>query len=581
MSGRRTLVGAMPMIVSAIAGGAKTRVVWGPFDTASTDGREIRMPLLPLQDEHVEAYALGYAVHETGHVVDTDFNVDQGRGLTRALFLILEDARIEQNRMRHLPGARRWLENLAYALLRDGRIGASGPQDDVPDVLCAYLLTHLWAEMLQFHGLREAADVNRAMLLRSLPAQVLSDLDGIAFEVAGAADTASVKALAVRMMQVLQSLQDRQPAAQGADNGGDGQPGNANDKAADQAQDAKHDARQGDCRADTEQMAQGDLAAGAARSQGEQQQGGVPDMVLATALAELLDPDACPEGKDVGALIAAGLGQALQQARGGTNAGDGLFTSAPAVFDVVKVSDAQTLIREVRRESLAVRARLVEFMQHETRARTGNSRSGQHLARDAGLRLACRNQSIYERRKVVGKKVDTAIVLLVDMSVSMRGIKAEVARRAALALAVALEEISGVQLAVYSFGGERGAVQRVIRFGETLRQTAGRLASMVPAGSTPLAEALMVAHADALSANAERRIVLPVTDGEPDNRDAVRQMVRFGERRGIEHIGLGIGADAKPAEFFRNSSNIAQVDELPRALVAIAQAHMFRNRHAA
>lgn len=564
MSGRRTLMGALPMIVSAIAGGAKTRVVWGAFDTASTDGREIRMPLLPLQDEHVEAYALGYAVHETGHVVDTDFTVEPGQGLTRALFFILEDARIELNRMRHLPGARRWLENLAYALLRDGRIGAARPEDGVASVLCSYLLTHVWAEVLQFHGLRDAALESRELLLRALPIDVFSELESIAFEVANVPDTGGVKELAVRMVQVLQSLKDRQPPP----------PDESQDDQAqeDQPNDQNHDQPDADQAQDDQVLdpPPGDL-----------QQGDLPQDVVASALAELLDPDACPQGTDIGEQIAAGLGQVLQEARGRTNAGDGLFTSAPVVFDVNGTMGAQDLIRDVRRESLAVRARLAEFVQHETRARSGNSRSGQHLARDAGLRLACHNYAIYERQKVVGKKVDTAILLLVDMSISMRGHKAEVARRAALAMAVALEDIPGVQLAVYSFGGDRGDVLRVIHFGDALRRTAGRFRSMVAAGSTPLAEALMVAHADLLTVNAERRIVLPATDGEPNNKDAVHQMVRFGERHGIEHIGLGIGADAKPGEFFRNSFNIAQVDELPRALVAIAQAHMFQNRRAA
>lgn len=229
MSGRRTLMGALPMIVSAIAGGAKTRVVWGPFETASTDGREIRMPLLPLEDEHVEAYALGYAVHETGHVVDTDFNVEPGQGLTRALFFILEDARIELNRMRHLPGARRWLENLAYALLRDGRIGAARAEDGLPNVLCSYMLTHVWAEVLQFHGLREAAGESRALMLQSLPPDVFAELEAIAFEVASASDTSGVKALAVRMVQVLQNLADQQAQPQGSSQDDDDQGDQAED----------------------------------------------------------------------------------------------------------------------------------------------------------------------------------------------------------------------------------------------------------------------------------------------------------------------------------------------------------------
>jgi len=604
-------MGAMPMIVSAIAGGANTRVVWGAFDTASTDGRLIRMPLLPLEDEHVEAYALGYAVHETGHVVDTDFTVDTGTGLAKSLFFILEDARIELNRMRCLPGARRWLENLAYALLRDGRIGTADADAGVPNKLCSYLLTHVWAEVLGFHGLREAAARCRALLADALPHQVFSLLEAIAFEVQSVPDTAGAKALAVRMMEALQQLADdldrqQQPGDQEQDQPQGGQqPG---DEQGDQEQDQPQGGQQpGDEQGDQQQdQPQGGQQPGDEqrdqqqhqpqsdeRKDGQQQvdpvnptedgEGAGSSRIAAeaAALAELLGADECPEGADIGERIAAGLGDALKGARGKQNDGSGGFTSAPDVFELRGNTGDSSLIREIRRESLAVRARLDEFVQVETRARKGNARSGQHLARDAGLRLASHDYAIYERARVAGKKVDTAFLLLMDVSYSMLGHKVAVARRAGLAMAVALEEIPGVKLAVYAFGGDRGHVLRVIRYGESVRRCAGRFREVLADGTTPMAEALMVAHADILGVDAERRIVVVETDGEPDDENAVHQMVRFGERHGIEHIGLGIGNDAKPSQFFRNSRNIGQVDELPRALVAIAQANMFKNRLAA
>ena len=568
-------MGAMPMIVSAIAGGANTRVVWGAFDTASTDGRLIRMPLLPLEDEHVEAYALGYAVHETGHVVDTDFTVDTGTGFAKSLFFILEDARIELNRMRCLPGARRWLENLAYALLRDGRIGTADADAGVPNKLCSYLLTHVWAEVLGFHGLREAAARCRALLADALPHQVFSLLEAIAFEVQSVPDTAGAKALAVRMMEALQQLADdldrqQQPGDQEQDQPQGGQqPG---DEQGDQQQDQPQsdERKDGQQQVDPVNPTEDGEGAGSSRIAAE-----------AAALAELLGADECPEGADIGERIAAGLGDALKGARGKQNDGSGGFTSAPDVFELRGNTGDSSLIREIRRESLAVRARLDEFVQVETRARKGNARSGQHLARDAGLRLASHDYAIYERARVAGKKVDTAFLLLMDVSYSMLGHKVAVARRAGLAMAVALEEIPGVKLAVYAFGGDRGHVLRVIRYGESVRRCAGRFREVLADGTTPMAEALMVAHADILGVDAERRIVVVETDGEPDDENAVHQMVRFGERHGIEHIGLGIGNDAKPSQFFRNSRNIGQVDELPRALVAIAQANMFKNRLAA
>lgn len=157
----------------------------------------------------------------------------------------------------------------------------------------------------------------------------------------------------------------------------------------------------------------------------------------------------------------------------------------------------------------------------------------------------------------------------------------QVARQSALALAVALEQIAGVQLAVSAFGGPFGTVTRVKRFGEDLRRTAGRFNQLDASGSTPMAEGLLVAHTDLLGIEAERRIAVIVTDGEPNDANATAQVTALGEKLGIEHLGIGIGAGAQPARFFKLSRNIQDVSELPSALIGMVQDRLFDNRLAA
>lgn len=692
-------MGAIPMIVSAIANGANVRVVWGNFQTASTDGARINMPLLPLEDEDVETYALGYAVHETGHIVGTDFNVPRKPGLATSLAGILEDVRIEAERMRTLSGARRWLEKLAYALLRDGKLGNAAPDLSMPNKLVSYMLTHLWVEILGFRGLSEAAAKCRANLAASLPPDVFQELEDTALRVRHAKDTAEVVDLADQLMAVLRQKQeeyeqkaqqeqpqperepepgqqdespqggasDQQAPDDGEDDDDDGEqqghsagadkqdqdqsddgdgeasgesqpdapapdespaPNAGDENDSDSAQDGagaageqRPEPEQGDGggeQAETDgddvgadqggnspetasgadepsegspdadsvpgQAADGDAGgesegAGDRDMAGQQGERGKPDAgEVAQTLADLVNADEAEEGKDISERIAEGLSQSLAEAQ---LTGNGQFSAAPDVHDLTGILGAPGSIQEVRTHSTAIRARLDEYVAVQTRARRSTSRAGQHLARDSGLRLALRDYRVYDVVKSQARKVDTAFMLMVDCSISMRGLSMQVARQSALALAVALEQIAGVQLAVSAFGGPFGTVTRVKRFGEDLRRTAGRFNQLDAAGSTPMAEGLLVAHTDLLGIEAERRIAVIVTDGEPNDANATAQVTALGEKLGIEHLGIGIGAGAQPARFFKLSRNIQDVSKLPAALIGMVQDRLFDNRLAA
>lgn len=652
MTSRKVLMGAIPMIVAAICDGANVRIMWGGYQTASTNGRVIRIPYLPLEDAKVAPYAIGYAVHETGHVVGTDFTLFVSQGLERSLLNVFEDVRIEGERMRTLPGARHWLQSLAYALLEDGKLGKADPALSLPDKMMCYLLTYTWVEVLKFEVLRDAAVQCREVLEQSLPPQVFSDLEQTVLKVRNATSTADCLVLAQEVMALLraqqrqyqaEASQDSKASPPAADEGEDAQEGRSqSDEQGGEAQDNDDSHAQGDAAAasddddgsnaqgsgadasDQDSDAQGNGAAandgdssdaeGGGDDQGQSAQGkpsgqhfsGDPSAAagagatgqqnpeqgadgsvgehspaqVAQALQELLDAGECEQGKDIGERIAEGLDQALdERARAGGSGGS--VASAPCVTEMDQVLSAQDLIGSVRTQSTALRAKLDEYVQVQTRTRRRNSFSGRSLSRDAGLRLATGDLRIYDRTRLQGRKVDTAFELLVDISTSMAGHRLDMARKAAVALSVALEDIEGAQLAVSAFGGGMGTVTRVVRFGESLRKTAGRFQSLHSAGSTPMAEGLMVGHTDLLNTDAARKVALVITDGEPDDGDAVLQMVEFGTRLGIEHMGIGIGMDATPHLYFPTSCLIGSVEDLPRAVIGMVQAHLFEDRLAA
>lgn len=207
------------------------------------------------------------------------------------------------------------------------------------------------------------------------------------------------------------------------------------------------------------------------------------------------------------------------------------------------------------------------------------------MVRDAATRLAMNDFRVFSIQRSQVNVVDTAILLLVDSSYSMNDsvdkssteTLLEVAKKSAVALAVALEQIKGTQLSIVGFG--KPEVTRVMQFGEGIRQSAGRIGALRGGGGTPMAQALMVAHADLMACNAMRRIVMVISDGAPDDVDAARELVKFGQQNGIEHMGVGINLSTD--HLFPVNCRINDVRQLPMAVIGMVQQVLFDNRLAA
>src|ERR1700694_5152950 len=106
---REAIEGSLHILAKALSDDLGVRVVMGG-QRACTDGNTIRLPALPADDRRARVYGLGYIVHETGHVEDTDFEAysqfESQSPLHGALLNILEDVRVELARMRRYPGAK-------------------------------------------------------------------------------------------------------------------------------------------------------------------------------------------------------------------------------------------------------------------------------------------------------------------------------------------------------------------------------------------------------------------------------------------------------------------------------------------
>ena len=81
--------------------------------------------------------------------------------------------------------------------------------------------------------------------------------------------------------------------------------------------------------------------------------------------------------------------------------------------------------------------------------------------------------------------------------------------------------------------------------------------------------ALWYAVADLLSRREERKVVLALTDGDPDDWESAEEIITKASRDGIEMIGIGIQKDV--SRLFPVAIRIASVADLQGELFRIAE----------
>jgi cobalamin biosynthesis protein CobT len=151
------------------------------------------------------------------------------------------------------------------------------------------------------------------------------------------------------------------------------------------------------------------------------------------------------------------------------------------------------------------------------------------------------------------------------------GRRIDLAWEAAIALALALEGISGVNPAVTAFPGQHGesdSVFRVLGHGARVRQRTGYFGCGTE-GGTPLAEGLWYAASQLLGCWESRKIILALTDGEPDDDAAARDILSRCGASGIEVVGIGLGIEV--GHLFERSITILQMAELRSRLFELSR----------
>jgi cobaltochelatase CobT len=184
---RATLLDALPIVASALGRTYGVQVEIGGRE-ALTNGRQIILPSLPVDDQKAALLAYGYLDHEAGHVRLTDFadvqlELQTASALEHQLWNIFEDIRIEKRMGEIYPGCRINLNRLTHQLVADGVFHAPSAQEPV-QVLQSYLLHTLRARVLGQEALVPLARVSEKMLAELFSSAVRLKLTGILGKVA-------------------------------------------------------------------------------------------------------------------------------------------------------------------------------------------------------------------------------------------------------------------------------------------------------------------------------------------------------------------------------------------------------------
>ena len=571
----RAVMRSLPLVASVLGRKYGVQVEMGGMD-AYTDGKTIHLPALPSEvPDTLLAMARGYLDHEAAHVRETDFSaLEQARltPLEMHLWNTLEDWRVEHKLASIFPGCR---QNFDWLI---GHIFGSEDRGE-PAAPAMNILNWLLLEVRSW-------DVQVLSRHRdTLSGQVDMDFPG----------------MRPRIKQVLKLVRTRCDSTQAAIEFAReivrvlDQFANHTDKpeAPDQIGPEAQNSPSGPCESGeskSEEVRSNDENPSEIGEDSSQHTDQENESVQSYSPPS--DHAQCPMGAgDQGAgnqardelqrLLGAGEDE-LPQNLGNILASALKDTSQASSYSGISVA-VQTSkhaaplsadnVLEVRQASMALRTRLSGLLQTKILSRASSGRRGRldtgHLHR-----LAVSDPRVF-RIKSERVGIDTAVHILLDCSGSMVR-RIHLACQACYAVASALEA-SRINVAVTAFPGAQlpngsyTTVSPIIRHGQKVHTTL----DLGPAGGTPMGESLWWVMQDMLPLKEKRKLILIITDGDPDSADCATQAIKQGLLAGFEIYGVGITSSAIMSLLPGGSVVVNAVMDLAPAMFSLLQHGIF------
>lgn len=221
----------------------------------------------------------------------------------------------------------------------------------------------------------------------------------------------------------------------------------------------------------------------------------------------------------------------------------------------------------------AVDGRLIMAMQKALQDKkirnVGLAQSGTRVDATRVWRLSSLGDSRIFRKPAPRAGISAAVSVLMDRSSSMEKI-IKLACRVTLALAEGLKRVPGTKTAIDLFPGYSRGSANLLPFGGQLSRARDRVGSVQAHGSTPLAEAVRSVMPELLAQKTERKILLIVSDGRPNDVAAASAAIKASIEEGIEVLGIGLGEKGVYlTQLVQQCSTVMSIEELPEAFAKL------------
>ncbi|MDX8128128.1 VWA domain-containing protein [Methylomonas sp. OY6] len=554
----RTLHNAFPIVAAAIGNRFGIKVSVGG-NQAYTDGRSIQLPAYEGDDPDYQDFAWGLLAHESAHIRYSDFTLRYGSSvLRRRLCNAIEDVRIEHELAKDFPGTRLTIRTVIEKMIAKGDFVANSIDDHPANILYGFVLKYLRAKVLGQSALLPLVEQTEAALKTTFPKGAVTRLKGLLSEVPDDLQSESdclklTDRILTMIEQEFEQQRQRNQAQKSADEDTspepdetdqDAEPANSNDTdGQDFSDDVEADERLPNDIDDPMGVLQTLLSAG----DGDIEQDLFESLKSALSLAaenvsELLMPSGHESPMD-------------EQA--------GAF-----------------LLRKVQGESGKIRAALQGLVQSQTLNRSQPACRGRRMDGKRLHRLPLGETKLFQRKQSK-EAPNTAIHLLLDKSESMgyqvadsqgqpMGSRMPIALEATLALALAFEGIPGVNPGVTAFPGRYDdSVFRLLEHGQRVNARTGAF-SLAATGSTPMTEAIWFGAASLLRCREPRKVLMVMTDGQPNDTLSTLELLQRCRDSGIETVGVGLGLDV--SHLFPIAITINDLSELRAQLFELSKA---------
>ena len=555
--GKNTL---LEIVGAAISRDPKVEIAVGGSDAYCTEENGRTRIVLPNLGDDKLPETLGFLWHEAGHARFTPKGLSLADSMLHGVWNALEDPRMESRIIDSYPGAASRLSAVVAHVFHDGAQCAepTGPLDVV-----------MWVN-LKLRAERLLQPVSKRLLAQveaNARAAVGDAIADRAWEIALQAfadrDGSTVPACAGEILALLNlpgSSQEDQQGDGGSSDGQKKQPGQSGD------QKTSPSPEQGDGEGNASSSSQ-DGEEKDAPSQ-RNRRGGVSKKRSKTPSRQPLD-ESVFKNVSLGDILRDTLKEASKGHR--TDALSGPLARLTIEDDPRAASSKVTGedIVQMAAGLSGLRQALVRLIQARKEKPVAPKMTGNRLLSRRLYQAATPEPRIFGGRQNV-KAVNTALQVLVDLSGSMNDGSTASWKKAqvvAYAMARALQGQTGVVVKVDAFR----YVNLVPMVGWGKRPDPNRF-RVPPVGSTPTGNAIYTVLPDLLGRAEAKKVLIVITDGDPDNQVSAIRAITTAREGGVIVIGIGIGSGSHNAvkRLFGQHAVLADsVEDLPKVLSGV------------